>query len=87
MQEARSAPRSRFAPRCEHLKGAGASSTARCARILGRGRRRRGRRPGPRILLSANESGPSESARNLVAGILDLGRTRFELFGTELRER
>lgn len=27
-----------------------------------------------------------ESARNLITGILDLGRTRFELFGTELRE-
>jgi len=27
-----------------------------------------------------------ESARNLLAGILDLGRTRFELFSTELRE-
>jgi uncharacterized membrane protein YqjE len=27
-----------------------------------------------------------ESARNLIAGILDLGRTRFELFSTELRE-
>jgi uncharacterized membrane protein YqjE len=27
-----------------------------------------------------------ESARNLLAGLLDLGRTRFELFGTELRE-
>ena len=27
-----------------------------------------------------------ESASNLLAGILDLGRTRFELFGTELRE-
>ena len=27
-----------------------------------------------------------DSARNVVAGILDLGRTRFELFSTELRE-
>lgn len=27
-----------------------------------------------------------ESARNFLAGILDLGRTRFELFGTEMRE-
>jgi len=27
-----------------------------------------------------------ESAQNLLAGLLDLGRTRFELFGTELRE-
>ena len=27
-----------------------------------------------------------ESATNLVAGLLELGRTRFELFGTELRE-
>ena len=27
-----------------------------------------------------------ESARNLLAGVLDLGRTRFELFSTELRE-
>ena len=27
-----------------------------------------------------------ESASNALAGILDLGRTRFELFGTELRE-
>ena len=27
-----------------------------------------------------------ESARNLLAGVLDLGHTRFELFGTELRE-
>lgn len=27
-----------------------------------------------------------ESARSLLAGLLDLGRTRFELFGTELRE-
>ncbi len=31
-------------------------------------------------------AGLIESARNLVAGVLDLGRTRFELFGTELRE-
>jgi uncharacterized membrane protein YqjE len=31
-------------------------------------------------------AGLLESARNLLAGILDLGRTRFELFGTELRE-
>ena len=27
-----------------------------------------------------------ESASNVLASILDLGRTRFELFGTELRE-
>lgn len=27
-----------------------------------------------------------QSARNLLTGILDLGRTRFELFSTELRE-
>ena len=27
-----------------------------------------------------------ESARNLLAGVLDLGRTRFELFSVELRE-
>ena len=27
-----------------------------------------------------------ESATNLLAGLLELGRTRFELFGTELRE-
>jgi uncharacterized membrane protein YqjE len=27
-----------------------------------------------------------ESAQNLVAGLLDLGRTRFELFSVELRE-
>lgn len=27
-----------------------------------------------------------ESAQKFVAGLLDLGRTRFELFGTELRE-
>jgi len=26
------------------------------------------------------------SAQNVLAGLLDLGRTRFELFGTELRE-
>ena len=31
-------------------------------------------------------AGLLESARNLVAGVIDLGRTRFELFGTELRE-
>jgi uncharacterized membrane protein YqjE len=31
-------------------------------------------------------AGLLESARNLVAGLLDLGRTRFELFSTELRE-
>jgi uncharacterized membrane protein YqjE len=31
-------------------------------------------------------AGLLESARNLVSGILDLGRTRFELFGTEMRE-
>ena len=31
-------------------------------------------------------AGLIESAQNLLAGILDLGRTRFELFGTELRE-
>lgn len=27
-----------------------------------------------------------ESARSVLAGVLDLGRTRFELFGAELRE-
>src|SRR5436853_7110214 len=27
-----------------------------------------------------------QSARNLLSGVLDLGRTRFELFSTELRE-
>lgn len=27
-----------------------------------------------------------ESASNVLTGLLDLGRTRFELFGTELRE-
>jgi len=27
-----------------------------------------------------------ESAQGFIAGLLDLGRTRFELFGTELRE-
>jgi uncharacterized membrane protein YqjE len=27
-----------------------------------------------------------ESARSMLAGVLDLGRTRFELFGAELRE-
>lgn len=31
-------------------------------------------------------AGLLESARNLLAGVLDLGRTRFELFSTELRE-
>lgn len=31
-------------------------------------------------------TGLLESARNLLTGVLDLGRTRFELFGTELRE-
>ena len=31
-------------------------------------------------------AGLLESARNLLAGLLELGRTRFELFGTELRE-
>ena len=31
-------------------------------------------------------TGLLESSRNLLAGILDLGRTRFELFSTELRE-
>jgi uncharacterized membrane protein YqjE len=31
-------------------------------------------------------TGLLESAQNLIAGVLDLGRTRFELFGTELRE-
>jgi uncharacterized membrane protein YqjE len=31
-------------------------------------------------------AGLLESAQNLLAGLLDLGRTRFELFGTELRE-
>ena len=31
-------------------------------------------------------TGLLESAQNLVAGLLDLGRTRFELFATELRE-
>ena len=31
-------------------------------------------------------SGLLEYAQNLVAGLLDLGRTRFELFSTELRE-
>ena len=31
-------------------------------------------------------AGLLESARNVLAGVLDLGRTRFELLGTELRE-
>ena len=31
-------------------------------------------------------AGLLESAQSFVAGLLDLGRTRFELFGTELRE-
>ncbi|MGH8725974.1 MAG: phage holin family protein [Burkholderiales bacterium] len=31
-------------------------------------------------------AGLLESAQNMLAGLLDLGRTRFELFGTELRE-
>jgi uncharacterized membrane protein YqjE len=31
-------------------------------------------------------AGLLESARSFVAGLLDLSRTRFELFGTELRE-
>src|SRR5436190_1488026 len=31
-------------------------------------------------------AGLLESARSLLAGVLDLGRTRFELFSTELRE-
>ena len=31
-------------------------------------------------------AGLMESAQSFVAGLLDLGRTRFELFGTELRE-
>ena len=31
-------------------------------------------------------TGLLESAQNFVAGLLDLGRTRFELFSTELRE-
>ena len=31
-------------------------------------------------------SGLLESAQNFIAGLLDLGRTRFELFTTELRE-
>jgi len=31
-------------------------------------------------------AGLMESAQGFLAGLLDLGRTRFELFGTELRE-
>jgi len=31
-------------------------------------------------------AGLMESARSFIAGLIDLGRTRFELFGTELRE-
>ena len=31
-------------------------------------------------------AGLLESAQGFVAGLLDVGRTRFELFGTELRE-
>jgi uncharacterized membrane protein YqjE len=31
-------------------------------------------------------NGLLESAQNLIAGLLDLGRTRFELFSVELRE-
>jgi uncharacterized membrane protein YqjE len=31
-------------------------------------------------------SGLIESAQNMLAGLLELGRTRFELFGEELRE-
>src|SRR3954466_3307707 len=31
-------------------------------------------------------TGLFESARNLLVGVMELGRTRFELFSTELRE-
>ena len=31
-------------------------------------------------------SGLIESAQHMLAGVLELGRTRFELFGAELRE-
>src|SRR4051812_50120551 len=31
-------------------------------------------------------AGLLESAQNMLAGLLDLGRTRFELFSTEMRE-
>jgi len=31
-------------------------------------------------------AGLLQSAKNFLAGLLELGRTRFELFGTELRE-
>jgi uncharacterized membrane protein YqjE len=31
-------------------------------------------------------AGLLESAQSFISGLLDLGRTRFELFGTELRE-
>ena len=31
-------------------------------------------------------TGILDTVQNLLAGLLDLGRTRFELFGTELRE-
>ena len=31
-------------------------------------------------------AGLFESLQNVLAGVLDLGRTRFELFGTEMRE-
>src|SRR5258706_88839 len=68
----------------------GHRARARCpgARAsLGGGRHRRGHRLARRHPAGAQMSASLlESAQNLLAGLLDLGRTRFELFGTELRE-
>src|SRR5260221_10485738 len=68
----------------------GHRAPARCpgARAsLGGGRHRRGHRLARRHPAGAQMSASLlESAQNLLAGLLDLGRTRFELFGTELRE-
>jgi len=56
-------------------------------RLEGGGRRGGGHRPaGRRPARTQMSTGLIESAQNLLAGLLDLGRTRFELFGTELRE-
>src|SRR3954463_9775672 len=54
---------------------------------MGRRGYRSRRRADPRRAAEPQMTGGLlESARNLLTGLLDLGRTRFELFSTELRE-
>ena len=71
----------------EHLQGAGKQLDSHVrAEPVGRGRRRRRHRRDHRHPDGAQMTTLLESAQNLIAGLLDIGRTRFELFSTELRE-